>query len=484
MHVLKSALSLQPLRRARGWCRVIGPYIGALLLCLILVQLVAFEQVRLALMLVLLVLFVGLIRLQPRFGLVVVLAYLAVFGDIRRALIPLVGWAGQDPLLLIGPIAVALLLVSPLVRGQIRLDTRLSRWVAGLMLVMVIQMFNPKQGGLAVGVAGALFYIVPLLWFWAGRAYGNTTLLKTNFYNVVVPLASVAAMLGIYQALIGLLPYQQAWVDLGGYTALSLGGQTRSFSFFTSAAEYAHYMGVAFVLIWAGVLMRYRTVYILLLPLFGWGILLAGTRTVVVVSLFACSVLWAVQGRSRSVWLPRLVLALLLGAVALVWSLSQVGEVDLGGSAGAALQHQVQGLTTPGESTVGTHLSLFVGGIREGFRTPLGYGLGATTDAASKFGGGSWGTERDLSNVFVSLGVVGGLIYGIIIAMVYLRTVLYWLQTRNLVSLAVLGLLTTELGLWLNGNHYAITALVWFCIGSIDRIVQEGALNEARAFIP
>lgn len=464
---------LHPLRRLwRGGLRV-APYVAVVLVCLGLVGLVIMEQGRLAVMLSLLAVLLSLIKLQPALGIVLTLSYLAVLGDVRRGLIPLVGWSGRDPLLLIGPAVVVLLLVMPLIKGRLRLDTGLTRWVAALMAVMVMQMFNPKQGGLAVGVAGALFYIVPLLWFWVGEAYASVALLKTKLYSVVIPLAAAAAALGIYQALVGLLPYQQAWVDAAGYAALSIGGQTRSFSFFTSAAEYTHYMGVAFVLIWCGMLTRYRTAYVLLLPLLGWGIMLAGTRTVVVLVLFACAVMWAVQGRSRSVWLPRLGLALVLGVGGLILSLSQVGGSELGGSAGVALQHQVQGLTNPENSTAGTHLSMFVDGIRQGIAVPLGYGLGATTDAAAQFGGFSRGTERDLSNLFVSLGVVGGILYAVIIVLVYARAVRFWVRSRSAISLGVLGLLTVELGLWLYGSHYAITALIWFGIGSMDRIFHR-----------
>lgn len=440
-----------------------------------LLGLLAVEQGRLAVSLTLLFLFGSLVRLQPALAIITGLSYLAIMGDVRRALIPLLGWSGKDPLLLVGPVVVVVLLVGPLARGRLQLDTQLSRWVAGLMVIMVLQMFNPKQGGLAVGVAGALFYVVPLLWFWVGRAYGSAELLKVKLYRVTVPIAVAGCLLGLYQAFVGLLPYQQAWVDVAGYRALNVGGYTRAFSFFTSAAEYTHYMGVAFVVIWAGFLSRYRPSYAILLPLLGGGILLAGTRTVVILTLLSCTVLWAIQGRSISAWLPRLAVGAVIGATGLLGVLPFLSGGD--GSAGAAIDHQVAGFTDVENSTLSTHTGLFVGGILRGFRAPLGHGLGATTNAASQFGGEALGTERDLSNMFVSLGVIGGLVYAVLIGLVLWRTALLWRDTRGVASLALMGILVVELGLWLYGSHYAITALIWFCIGSMDRVTVREAYD-------
>jgi hypothetical protein len=423
-----------------------------------------------------LALIVGAAALRPPLAIALTVGFLILLGEIRRLLIPWMGWSGQDPLLMVAP-AVAVLLVSVAVlRGEARLSTPLARWIAMLMAVMLLQMFNPLQGGLAVGVAGALFYMIPLCWYWVGRANASADLLDGVLYRVAVPLAAVAAVMGIYQAYYGLLPHQAAWVTLGGYEALSLSGTVRPFSIFPSAAEYTHFLGVGMVLIWAAWLRRQRVALVLLLPLLGWGILLAGTRTVVVTTLLAMTVLWAVQGRTRAVWLPRLGLAavLAIGGVALsLGSAENTGE----GAAAVALQHQMSGLRNPLDaehSTARTHLSLFTGGIQEGFRQPLGYGLGATTIAAGKFGGDIRGTERDLSNLFVALGL-GGILYAVVIGLVLIRAVRLWTRTRHVLVLGMLGALVAELFLWLYGGHYAIVTLLWLGIGMMDRFVEEGS---------
>ena len=45
-------------------------------------------------------------------------------------------------------------------------------------------------------------------------------------------------------------------------------------------------------------------------------------------------------------------------------------------------------------------------------------GLGATTPAAGKLGGNSASSEVDLSDMFLSLGLLGGLAYALVIVLV------------------------------------------------------------------
>lgn len=423
----------------------------------------------------------GTAFVRPAAGAVMVVGYLMVLGELRRLLIPFLGWSGQDPLLLVAPGVLAVLLAGVLLRGRVRLDTPMAKLVLVLSAVMVLQMFNPRQGGLAVGVAGALFYLIPISWYWVGRAYASPRALDGMLYGVVVPLATVAAVMGLYQTYFGLLPHQAAWVTLGGYEALSLGGHIRAFSIFPSAAEYAHVVGVAVVLIWAALLRRSRPVLAVLLPILGWALFVAGTRTIVVMVLLACAALWAAQGTSWATWVPRFALAIALAVIGLGWVLSGIGGGE--GTASVAMQHQAEGLRNPFDaehSTAGTHLGLFVGGIAEGFRNPLGHGLGATTNAAGAFGVAGLGTERDLSNLFVSLGL-GGLLYAGLIGLVLWRAVRLWVATRHRLALALLGLLGVQLFLWLYGGHYALVTILWLSIGMVDAFHRDLAAPASSA---
>lgn len=412
------------------------------------------------------------IFLHPQAGIALTLVFLAVLGDARRALIPAAGWSSHDPILLVGPALALLVLAAPNGR-PLRLDTPLSRAVALLMVLMLVQMANPLQGGLEVGLAGALFYVVPLLWYWVGRRWATPPFLEPLLFRVVVPVAVLAALLGIYQALHGLLPYEQAWVETSGYAALSLAGFTRPFAFFTSSAEYAHYLAMAIALLWARFL-RGTPLALAWIPLLFGALFLEASRGAVVRVAFVAAVLWAVQARSRSAWPLRLGLALCLGCVGLVWSLQEIDEAALDGRLAvppALVQHQTEGLLQPGDgerSTLGLHVAMVGRGLSTALEHPLGLGLGSTTLAASKFGGRVESTEMDLSDVLLSLGLAGGALYLFIMAAALARCTAVWRRSRALLPLAVGGLITVHLGSWLHGGEYATTALDWICIGAID----------------
>ena len=97
----------------------------------------------------------------------------------------------------------------------------------------------------------------------------------------------------------------------------------------------------------------------------------------------------------------------------------------------------------------------------------------ATTLAAAKYGGRVKSSEFDVSNVFLSTGLVGGVLYVLVVALALLAAFRYWWRTRSLVALALLGILVVTFGAWLNGGQYAVAALAWFCIGALDRFQMQ-----------
>jgi hypothetical protein len=437
---------------------------------------------RLALAGALVVLLGGAALTRPSMAIVATLVLLAVLGDLRRALIPVAGWISEDPLLLVAPVVASLLTLTAFVRRAIRFDTPLARCVLLVMLIMAVQIINPRQGGLRVGVAGALFTLVPLLWFWIGRTYVTPALLTVLLYRVVPVLAFAAALLGLAQVFIGFLPFEQQWIDLARsfrYGALNVGGHIRQFAFFTSAAEYVHFTALAFLVLWAGLLRPSpvgRGVAVVLMLLLAVSLVLASSRGIIVTSLAAAAGLWAIQTHSRTAFILRLTFALAIAAAGLAWTLSQAPDIDPTTRAGALLEHQIAGLSDPfdpQESTAQIHIELVVQGLVEGMRSPLGHGLGVTSLAASRFGRQGVSSEVDVSNMFIALGLAGGVVYAVTAGLVVVTAVRYWWRTRSLIALAILGVLGVTIGQWLIGGLYSVSALVWLCIGALDRFQQQ-----------
>ena len=415
-----------------------------------------------------------LITYSPNVGIPALLIYLAFFGGIRRWLIPVLGWPVNDPLLLVGPFLALLFFLNLLPTRRLPTEKGLPRLLNILLVIMVAQIFNPLQGGLTVGIAGALFYIVPVMWFYLGRMKATPALLK-RLFRVTVAVSILAAAYGLYQTWFGYLPSEVQWVHLTHMEALYVGEGQRAFAFFTFPAEYAWFLCLGIVLLWAAVL-RGRYSALLPIPLLALGVFFESERGVIVSTLAACAALWAIQGHTVRVWLPRGALALVLAVSGLVLSLQQAQQMKFSGQTQALVTHQTSGLLDPtnqNTSTAGLHSSMLLNGFERGAQNPIGAGLGATTIAAQKYGAGEQSTEVDMSNMFVSLGLIGGLLYLGIVGLILVTAVRFWHRERSGIALAIVGILFLMFGQWLNGGQYCTAFLVWFCIGALDQMQRK-----------
>jgi hypothetical protein len=466
----------------RSWWRD-APYVAVGLLgAAVSAWLVVDGNIRLAVAGALLVLLGGAALARPPVAIVGTLIFLAVLGDLRRALIPFAGWTSEDPLLLVGPVVASLLVLSAFVRRDLRVDTPIARCLAFVMVLMVLQVFNPQQRGLRIGLAGTLFTLVPLLWFWIGRTYLTPAFVTVVLYRIVPVVAMAAAVLGLVQVFHGFFPFESEWtrvVSTTSYVALNVSGHIRPFAFFTSAAEYAQYLALGLMALWAGLLRPSpipRPLVLVMMLFMAIALVLASSRGIIVTVLAAGTLLWALQSHSRAAVLQRLALALAIVVAGLAWVLAQAPRGDLSGRAGELLEHQIVGLRyplDPKNSTTQAHFELLLNALTEGIRNPLGHGLGVTSLAASRFGGRSFSSEVDVGNAFVSLGLVGGIAYAATIGLILITAVRYWARSRSLIALAMVGILTASIGQWLIGGLYAVSALIWLSIGALDRF-QHG----------
>ena len=407
-------------------------------------------------------------------AIVATLAYLICMGDYRRYAGFFEGYPFSDPLLLVAPVAAFFLAALVFVDGKARGASALGMLIAMFSLMMAAEIFNPEQGGVTVGFAGALFYLVPMLWFWVGRAYGVPHLVELVLRRLVIPAAVCTALLGIYQSFYGLLPFEAAWaraMDVEAYNSLYLGTDVRPLGFFTSSAEHVRFLLVASVVIVAYWFSE-RSKMIIILPLLLVAMFLESSRGPIVMFALTGAALWAVLARSSAVWLPRAVLAGAIAAGAIGAGLLGLQQAHFSKRIDALVTHQVEGLlnpTDPEKSTAVGHVALAAQGLMEGLVLPAGKGLGATTIAAAKYGEGVYSAEVDLANMSYSLGVLGGLLYLVVIVTAITSAISMWQKRRGAVQLAGLGIGLSTLAAWLLGGEYAIAAIVWFVLGSVDR---------------
>jgi hypothetical protein len=398
---------------------------------------------------------------------VATLLFLPFLALLRRVLILETGWESQDPLLLVGPAVVGVLVVVLFVsRGRPVTTNALSRLIVGVLVLAVVQCANPAGGGLGVGLQGLLFIGAPLLWFFVGRELATRRTVALLLV-ATVGIACLEALYGLLQTSKGLPEWDVLWLLANGYYALNVGGVIRAWGTFSSSAEYVLYLGTGLSVCVALALHHGRR-WLVPVPLLTVALFLGSGRAAMAATTVAAIVLVSLA------WLPgrTAVAAIAALLVCALLALSVAGPLlaRTGAVAGNPLAaHQVAGLTdplNPQASTAGRHTELFLDGLRSGVTHPLGFGTG-TTNVASQRSERSVArpTEIDVSDTFVSLGLLGGLVYALVVALTLRLAVVRYLAHRDPLVLAVLGLLVTTLGQWLTGGHYALAPLTWFLVG-------------------
>lgn len=457
---------------------------------LVLIFLAIEGQIRLAFTLIFLTILLGLACVNVYWSILATFGYLTLLGDIRRWLLPFEDWSGADPLLVVGAVAAAVLWVVAITSDRVKFDTPLSKWILVLMGIMAIQIFNPVQGGLMVGMTGAVFLLVPLLWYWVGKSYGSKEFLETLIYRLVVPLACLAAAFGFYQVIFGYPEYQLEWYRprADEYTALGPSEEyLRPLSVFPNIIEYLNYVGVAVLALFA-LLLRKRAILgpVLLIAFLFGAMFVSGTRGPVVFVIFAAAMMWTILGRTKATWVPRLAIAIIVGVFGLTWGLGQVAQVEGDGRAGFNIQRQADLMPEGGGGgTVAIHLNLVrIGAVRT-MEQPLGHGIGYITMAAGRFGPGGFTTEKDWADMFIALGVPGGVVYLIVLAYTLLVAIRYWIRTRSTIGLFIIGVFVFQAFGFLAPGQYVMTPLLWFLVGGLDRIqsqAQEESQSEEVAY--
>ena len=315
-------------------------------------------------------------------GALLTLAYLSLLGDTRRIVAASFGQPALDLLLLVGP-GMAVVLAFPLLL-KVRLSDRLSRAMFLLLVVMIIEIFNPQQGGISVGLSGALFYIAPSLGFgWAAN------LLRPQWWSASSTTSSShwpwpRLVLGLCQSFIGFLPFEQAWIDVASktYVVLHVGSAVRAFGFSVSSSEYAALLAMGA----AGTAAAYfgsKRPWVIVTPLLVVMVVLASSRGVLIRLIMSFAVVWVMRkgGRFASrkiVYAALLALACLLALASVALHFAPSEEAQKSSATQSLLAHQTGGFAHPLDprySTAGVHSDMIVFGLKEGFLNPLGHAL-------------------------------------------------------------------------------------------------------------
>ncbi|MBI4561324.1 MAG: O-antigen ligase family protein [Candidatus Rokubacteria bacterium] len=433
--------------------------------------------------LVLLLLAVGNVRR----GALALLAWLPFMGFQRRLIYVWEPYTFFDPILLIGP-AISVLLGGwcflgrrQTIREMIQTSPT-ARSLTLLLLLFVLQIGNPLQGGIKVGLEGALFYIIPVLWFYIGAVFFDERTVA-RIAGTVIGVTAIAAAYYLYQDYWGLHDFEMYWVEHGGWGAgLQLpGGRIRSFSVFVSPSEFGMYAVGGMLAIVAKLVYQGDPRYVPIIALGFWALFIGGGRGGIVVLFVGILVLFALRKRRPA----RGMIVAIVSIIGLILVLGQVKyEEGMFGDIGVPepiIERQVRGLSDPfGEySSVPNKIGFLTWGFWNSMtHNPLGHGLGSTTLAVVKHGVDSRGTEMDISDVFQASGVLGGLLYVYIIYRVFKQTFQVWLRWRGWVVPAGFGLMVAAVNKGVSGGNYVLPLIFWAVAGWLDREWRDLAIAE------
>ena len=437
-------------------------------------------------------------------GLLAMMFFEPMRGFLRRAQYLFLSYSETDPIHIVTPIVTLMAFAMLLQRRKLEIfrATPLAGLVSILGLIYFLEIFNPLQGGLTVGFSGALFMLVPVVWFYFGQTI-KPSFIETAF-RVIVVLGIITSLYGVYQLAFGFPSYEQYWIDnTEFYNSISVGNVKRALATYSSAEEWGRYIEIgaliAFGFAAGGANLLRRAGWFLAGATLTVMLLLTGQRTAMFGLILGCVVLlllgartWrAVVGRVLLVLAPALLVAVLVKAPTNDDLLSH-SEDD---RAGAILSHTARGTLRPTEE----------GSLQERFTNwtwfatdlvpyrPLGIGLGGTS-----LGAWRWTAEVDLPPIdsyFISTVVTCGLPTALLFMWILIKaTRMSWRAFRN----AEPG--SAEARVWriaatlmpvlilnsLFGNTftlYSVAPIGWLLIGwiSAEHLRQAAAVSPAES---
>ncbi|MEK6279123.1 MAG: O-antigen ligase family protein [Acidobacteriota bacterium] len=351
-------------------------------------------------------------------GLFALMLFEPLRGFLRRAQYLFLPYTSTDPIHLITPAVTALGFVLLLQRQKLKVFH--ARPMAGLVsllgLIYFLQIFNPIQGGLSVGLSGALFYLVPLAWFYFGQDMKPEFL--TRALQLVVVLGLITSLYGLYQLAYGFPRFEQVWVDnTDAYSSIAVGNIKRALATYSSAEEWGRYIQVGAIVAFgfcAGAVGYLRRGSWLLC---GIGLtvmlLLTGQRTALFGLLLGTLILITIGAKTLRGMVTRFMVVvaatLLIAAAATAPTSDELLSHGEDERFQGVLTHTTKGALRPTEEgSFQERLEIWGRFATETIpHNPLGMGLGATSLGALRFD--SSNELPSVDSYFISLAISCGL---------------------------------------------------------------------------
>ena len=422
-------------------------------------------------------------------GLLAIMVFEPLRGFLRRAQFIFVEYTNTDPIHLITPLVtmLAFAILLWLRRGELFRQTKLSLPVTILAGVFLLQVFNPWQGALFVGLSGAMFILIPVAWFYFGQS------VQTKFLALALRLIVVMGLLcslhGLYQLAFGYPEFENYWIKhTDHYESIAVGHVTRALATFNSAEEWGRYVQYGALIAFGFALGTKRAAARLLWLLAGAALfvvlLITGQRTGIFGLLVGLGTLVLIGAESWRKALGRATAMALAGTLILVIvkppSSKEMWEKGSDDKVETMLSHTARGTLQPAKEE----------SLQERFRiwnklatkvipaNPLGTGLGAGTVAAARYAN----PEETLYPIdsFIAILIVGcslpaALLFLWILARTWFMAVRIFKRalpetpeaTVRRIAAAILPMLILNSFFGLTFTIYSAAPVAWLIIGWI-----------------
>jgi hypothetical protein len=386
-------------------------------------------------------------------GLLAMIVFEPFRGFLRRAQYLFVPYSSSEPIHLVTPAVtfVALLIVLQRQKLEILRATPLAGAVSLLAAIYFIQIFNPLQGGIFIGLTGALFYLVPVAWFYFGQAADARFVPRA--LRLVVILGLVASLHGLYQMIFGYPEFEQYWIDNTDlYSSIAVYNVKRALATFNSAEEWGRYVQIGCVIAFGLGITKTegggkRFFWIISGLALVLALALTGQRSAIFGLFLSFAVLFLTGAASLRAAFGRLCLLgaplVLILAFSAYSAMDDAPDLDDGESVNTMLTHTTKGTVKPtGEGSLYARLTTWTRIITEDLpANPLGNGLGAEGIAASRE---TNDTDDPTDNHFFSVALAAGALLASFILNNFFGT------TFTIYSVAPLGWLVIG---WLSASY-------------------------------
>ena len=361
-------------------------------------------------------------------GLIAMIIFEPFRGLLRRMQYLAVPYSASEPIHLLTPIGAlfALMVVLHRERLSMFIATPVAKAVSLFALICLIQVFNPLQGGIFIGLSGGLFILVPMVWFYFGQHSRSDFMPRVM--KAIVFLGLIASAWGVYQMIAGYPEFEQYWIrNTDNYESISVYNVTRAIATFSNAEEWGRYVEFGCIIAMGLAISRSEGKFRLL-----WGIsatvlavmlALTGQRASIFGLFLGLTVLFLAGARSWGSTVGR-VAALSLALVCFLFLSSQLalddGAPKGGEGISTILSHTTKGTLDPtNEHSLSARFETWSEVL---FKTipsnPIGSGLGSTTVSGAR----NDDSMRPIDNHFFTIAIGAGLPAALLLIWIFWRS--------------------------------------------------------------